>query len=378
MVRRQPIWWHLFDVTVLEPIEQPFHIIRFSRKLFGAPIRSVNLQTDEVAASTFFMPGNPARLTPEQVRWGPSRPEDAPEPPLTVTKPKLEGKTPGFFITDARGRRYLLKLDSVESPELLSGAEVVASKLTYALGYRVPSYEIVSVKAEDLRVEPEAEHGLTTEGLRALLEPRLRHGAFRAVASKIVDGEVLGPAVFRKFRDCADVRALKVVYAWINNVDSKDHNSLLVWDGTRTVGYLMDFGTSLGADAGLGGPKTVCEGWLNDVDLQHLSAEILTLGWHRHACEPRPVVVSPAVGLFSNYVNPDRWKPYAPNVAFNAMDARDARWIARRMAALSREQVAAAVSAGRYTDPDDAAYLIDALDQRRQAIVTRYLNEENK
>ncbi len=378
VVKRQPIWWHLFDVTVLEPVEQPLHLLRFGRKLLGVPMRSVNLRERQLSASTFLMSVDPAPLTPEQVRWGPSRPEDEPQPPLTVTKPKLEGKTPGFFVRDTRGVRYLLKLDPVESPELLSGSEVVASKLVYALGYRVPSYEIVSVKADDLRVDAGAAHGLTPERLRGLLEPRLRGGSFRAVASKIVEGEILGPAKFKAFRDCAEVRALKVAYAWLNNVDSKDHNSLLVWDGTRTMGYLMDFGTSLGADAGLGGPKTVCEGWLNEVDLKHLSAEVLTLGLHRHACEPRPVAVSPAVGLFSPSVNPDRWKPYAPNVAFDAMDAEDARWIARRMAALSREQIAAAVSAGRYSHPEDAVYLVNALDQRRRLIVARYLNEEQE
>src|SRR3989338_8179864 len=135
-VRRQPIAWHLFDVTVLEPIEQLFHLARNSRKLLGLPVRALNLNADEVGDTVFFTNRDPAALSPEDVRWGPSDPEDAPVAPLTITKPKVEGKTAGFFITDAKGRRYLLKLDPVNTPELLSGAEVVTSKLLYALGYQ--------------------------------------------------------------------------------------------------------------------------------------------------------------------------------------------------------------------------------------------------
>jgi hypothetical protein len=47
--------------------------------------------------------------------------------------------------------------------------------------------------------------------------------------------------------------------------------------------------------------------------------------------------------------------------------------MARRLQRFTREQIAAAVSAGRYSDPADATYLTDMLELRRQAIVQRYL-----
>ena len=384
VVTRQPIGWHLFDVTVLEPLEQPLHLIRPLRKLFGAPVRALNVQDGEVADSAFFTNRDPAQLSPDEVRAGPTRPDDISRPPFAITKPKTEGKTPGFFVTDARGVRYLLKLDPTAAPELLSGSEVVASKLLYALGYHVPSYEVAYVRPEDLRIRPDVTvkdaegrpQLFQQKALDALLEGRVREGAVRVAASKIVDGEILGPARFKRFRDCAEIRALNVAYAWLNNVDAKDHNSLLAWDGTRTVGYLIDFGTSLGADAGLGGPKTPCEGWRNLVDLKEASLELLTLGLHRSACDTQGHPVSSSVGLFSPRVDPDRWKPYAPNLAFQEMNEDDARWISRRLARLSRAQIDAAVSAGRYSRASDAAYLADVLDQRRTAIVRHYLDEE--
>lgn len=383
-VRRQPIAWHLFDVTVLEPIEQLFHLGRSSRKLLGLPIRALNLHGGDVDDTAFFTNRDPGQLSPENVRWGPSRSDDLPVAPLTITKPKVEGKTAGFFVTDAKGHRYLFKLDPVDSPELLSGAEVLTSKLLYALGYHVPSYEVVSVDPAQLAIHEGVQargadgemHPFDAKQLAALMTPRLRSGRVRVAASKLLDGEVLGPARFKRFRDCAEVRALRVAYAWLNNIDAKDHNSLLVWDGTKTVGYLIDFGTSLGADAGLGGPKQPCTGWTYVVDFKEASLEMLTLGRHRPICDAVDAPASPSVGLFSSHVDPDRWKPYAPNVAFQAMTDDDAEWMARRMSRLSRAQIAAAVSAAQYSNPRDAEYLVEVLERRRDAIVRRYVDED--
>ena len=383
IVRRQPIGWHLFDVTVISPVKRLFQVARVGRRMVGLPVRALNLQRGTVADDAFFTNRDPADLSPEEVRAGPTHPEDLVRPPFTITKTKTEGKTPGFFVTDARGARYLFKLDPVDAPELLSGAEVVSSKLLHALGYHVPSYEVALVRPDELRLSPDlparsadgAPRPFGQEALDALVGPRVRDGTVRVAASKILDGEILGPAAFKRFRDCAEVRALNVAYAWLNNIDAKDHNSLLVWDGAKTVGYLIDFGTSLGADAGRAGPKGPCAGWLNLVDLQEASLKLVTLGLHRPPCDVPERPMSPAVGFFSTQVDPDAWKPYAPNLAFNEMNEDDARWMARRMSHLTRAHIDAAVSAGQYSDAADAAYLAETLESRRAAIVRRYLEE---
>ena len=368
-VRRTPIAWHLFDVTVEEPVERLFEVGRNSRRWVGLPVRALNLRGGEVADGAFFTDRDPAGLTPDEMRRGPTRPDDISQPPFTITKAKTEGKTPGFFVTDARGTRYLFKLDPPGAPELLSGAEAVTSKLLYALGYHVPSYEVVFVRPEELQATAE---------LRGLIAPRLRDGTLRVSASRILDGEILGPASFKRFRDCAEMRALKMAYAWVNNIDTKDHNTLLVWNGEQTVGYLIDFGTSLGADAGVGGPKGPCDGWTYRVDLPETFLKILTLGFHHPRCDAPAPPVSPAVGFFTGRLDPDAWKPYAPNVAFAEMNDDDARWMARRMSRLTRAHIEAAVAAGRYRDPADAAYLAETLERRRQAILREYLEDDEE
>ncbi len=383
VVRRQSIGWHLFDVTVVSQVKQAFHLIRIGRKLTGVPVRSLNLRDGEVADSAFFTGRDPAQLSPEAVRWGPTRPADRMAAPFVITTSKMEGKTAGFFVTDNRGARYLFKLDPVDAPELLSGAEVVTSKLLYALGYHVPSYEVAFIRPEELQLDPEAviktagqrARPFTDADLAAFLEGRIQHGTVRVAASKILAGEILGPASFKRFRDCADIRALKVAYMWVHNIDTKDHNSLLVWNGTRTEGYLIDFGTSLGADAGLGGPKAPCAGWTNIVDLKEAALELVTLGFHRSGCDSHVQPRDASVGLFSPRVDPNHWKPYAPNLAFEEMNADDARWMAGRLARLSRAQIDAAVLAGQYGNPADTAYLVDVLEARRQAIITHYLDQ---
>jgi len=375
IVTREPIWWHLFDVTVVTPVKQTFNLARQMRRLGGVPVKAWNMEDGEVSDSAFFTNRDPAHLSPDEVRWGPTRPDDLAQPPLVITKPKHEGKTPGFFVKDARGRTYLLKLDPLSAPELLSGAEVVTSKLLYALGYHVPSYEILRLAPDELRRDPQVP--LTEAALTTIIQPRLVEGKVRVSASKFLEGDILGPASFKRFKDCAEMRALKVVYAWVNNIDTKDHNSLLVWDGQQTRGYLIDFGTSLGADAGVGGPKDACEGWVNAVDLRELSLKVGTLGIYHEVCDVQTDVFSPGVGFFSSSVDPDRWKPYAPNLAFAEMNEQDAQWIAHRMARVSNEQIMAAVSAGQYSHSEDAAYLTNALIQRRDAIVRHYREDED-
>lgn len=379
VIRKQPIWWHLFDVTVMSQIEQGFHLVRAGRKLFRVPVRSINLKAGKVTDSIFFTDRPIEALSQEDVRWGPTPVGDLPEPPYTITKLKMEGKTAGFYATDGRGVRYLVKLDPAEAPELLSGAEVVASKLLYALGYHVPSYEVAWMAPEDILIAPDAK--ITDSGGKpidpetareALLENRVKNGKMRVAVSRILEGEILGPMRFKRFKDCVEIRGLKLAYAWLNNIDSKDHNSLLVWDGTQTVGYLIDFGTALGADAGRGGPKNPCAGWTHIVDLKVFSMELLTLGLYQSGCDRKELPINPRVGLFSKRLEPLGWKPYAPNLAFEEMNNEDGQWIAERIARLSDEQLSAAVEAGQYSDPRDAETLVEILKARRRPILEAY------
>ena len=374
VVHKPPIAWHVFDVTILSQLEDTLNPLRIVRALVGRPELSEDLHSGHLAQTSFFTDRDIEGLSPEAVRLGPTNPEKGIAPPFLVTRLKSEGKTAGFKVVDARGTTYLLKLDVLGYPELVTGAEVVTSKLLYALGYFVPSYEIVDVAVSDLRLDPVRSH-VSQEELDEILEGRIRDGRVRASASRFLDGEILGPIPFKRYRRCAELRALKLAYAWVHDTDSKDHNSLFVWTGNRAIGYLIDFGTSLGGRADRG-PKTPCQGWVNDVDLKDWTLTLLTLSFHRNGCDPKERPFSPAIGLFSPRVDPRRWEPYIPNLAFEDMTQADAEWMARRMARLSHAQIEAAVSAGRYSNPSDAAYLIDTLEARRRMIVRTYLGGE--
>jgi len=373
ILRKQPIAWHLFDVTVLSQLEQGLNMARVARTVVGRPMPSVNLINGQVPDSSFFTNRKLSALHPDEVRMGPTTPDQLPQPPFMITRLKGEGKTAGFFVTDANGDRFLFKLDRPDYPELVTGAEVVTSKLLHALGYHVPSYEIIEVAMDDLRVSSKLTVSL--DALRQRLAGRARHDRIRVSASRILNGEILGPFRFKRFQCCAELRALKLAYAWVNNTDAKDHNTLMVWTANTVKGYLIDFGTALGANASKGA-KGPCQGWVYDVDLKELTLELLTLGVRNSGCDPREHSWSPAVGAFSPRLDPLRWKPYAPNLAFEELTEADARWMASRLAQFSRVQLEAAVAAGKYSDTRDAARIVEVLEARRQAILDVYLENE--
>jgi hypothetical protein len=75
---------------------------------------------------------------------------------LVVTGGKAEGATPGFTVRDAKGDRYLLKLDDSDYPELGSSSEVISTKILYAVGYHVPENYVVYFDPERLRVAEKA------------------------------------------------------------------------------------------------------------------------------------------------------------------------------------------------------------------------------
>jgi hypothetical protein len=356
---KQSIARHLVGVTLRSPV-----------KAVARHAPSANLVDGQVPDSSFFTNRRISDLTPEAIRRGPSQPGQEPQPPFVVTKLKGEGKTAGFFAKDAKGDRYLMKLDLPDYPELLTGAEAVTSRLMFALGYHVPSYDVVEFSVSQLTLAPDGR--VSRDEVDEMLEDRVTDGRLRVCASRLLEGEVLGPFRFQDYRHLTELRGLRLAYAWINNTDAKDHNSLMVWTGDRAVGYLIDFGTTLGADAKRG-PKRPCQGWLNDVDVKNMTLEVVTLTMHRSGCDVPEPSVSATIGRFSPRLDPARWKPYAPNLAFDAMTSADAHWMARRLAQFSRAQIEAAVDAGRYSRPEDARAVVDVLEVRRHAILHAYL-----
>src|SRR5262249_623226 len=158
-----------------------------------------------------------------------------------------DGIMPGLVMEDAKGRRYYVKSDPPNHPELATAAEAIVSRFLYAIGYNTPKNDVVDLKLSDLRLSPKANitppaarlPGLTWKDVEQFAE-QTHHGpdgSFRIIASLAIEGERIGPFRFEGTRsddpnditpheNRRDLRGLYVFSAWFNNTDVKPTNSL--------------------------------------------------------------------------------------------------------------------------------------------------------
>ena len=240
---------------------------------FGDPNsrEAENVNTlDEVPDSSWFTNRHGLhRMSLDQLLRGPDS-GDPPDPghTWTIIRSKTQGLTPGFHIVDEKGVRYVIKVDSRASPELASGAEVIATKIFYALGYHVPENYIVYVDPRKLGIRPGTEVvdefgdrlALTPKRLKRMLKRSLRdaRGRILVLASKYLPGKVLGP--FRYYETRSDdpndvilhenrreLRGLRLFAAWLNHDDTRAQNTQDSWveeNGVRFIRhYLIDCGS---------------------------------------------------------------------------------------------------------------------------------------
>jgi hypothetical protein len=353
---------------------------------------------DEVPDSSWFTNRRAGRpLTEAEVERGPNRGSGPAPGPWTIVSGKSDGIMPGFVVRDTARIRWFIKLDPVEWPELASGAEVVSTKLLWALGYHVPENHIAIVRPADLRIDAAAtfkdpngrKRPMRTADVGRLLAQGARRadGSYRVLASRALDGKPVGPFSFAGTRadDPNDIiphehrrslRGLGVFAAWLNHVDAKSINTLdtLVTDGGRTIvrHQLLDFGSTLGS-AGTG-PREYHEGYeylfAGRAALKAaVSGGLLVPAWRRIRYD-----APKAVGRFeADAFDPRAWKPRAPNVAFLNATPEDEFWAARQLAAVDPALIAAAVRSARYSDRDAERYLADTLARRRRRILEAYL-----
>ncbi|TWT44125.1 hypothetical protein RAS1_05330 [Phycisphaerae bacterium RAS1] len=301
-----------------------------------------NAAGDGVSDSIFFTNRPAADLTPTRIAAG-ACVDPPPAPPFSIELVKTSGATAGFRGRDATGRRYQFKLDDAAYAEMGTAAEVISSRLLWALGYNVPPIYLVRIDGTG----------------------DVRFDGRRATASPLLDG-VLGHFQFDWFRYRREVRGLRLACAWLNDVDRVGNNTLVVAPHPPAKYYLVDFNSTLGAWQGR--PKQRWHGWRPAADAGVI-VTVLTLGLVRAEPNPPPPVFSAAVGRFSAAdFDPLRWRPATPNTAFDHLTPSDARWMARKIAALRREQVAAAVRAGGYSHASDETWVTDTLVARQARI----------
>jgi hypothetical protein len=365
----------------------------------AAPALAVNT-LGEVPDSEWFTNRHAVRrMTREELQRG-TRMDGPPVPPFTVTGAKTEGITPGFRMTDSRGRRYFVKVDPVTNPEMATAADVIGANFFYAIGYNTPENYIVRVKPSELTIGKDAQvtgvsgqkRPMTGRDLKSILEraARTSSGEIRVVASLALPGKPIGPFKYEGIRSDdpndtipherrRDLRGLHVFAAWLNHTDAKAGNSLdvLVTENGQTFikHFLLDFGSMLGSDSDM--PKNVRfgNGYIIPQPREALT-RILTFGLYTQPWETAKYSTQKELGrLEATAFNPDLWRSNYPNPAFLSRQPDDEYWAAKIVMAFTDDDIRALVETGEYTDPGATGYLTQVLIKRRDTIGQTYFSK---
>lgn len=352
---------------------------------------------DEVPDSNWFVNRVGTRpFSADDMRRGPDD-DTGPQPGTWTVSRKSNGVSPGFTITDPRGKRYFVKFDPPGEPELGTGAEAVVTRLFYALGYYVPQTTITTLRREYLVVGKDATVRMPNGHHRRMrasdIDEQLRRaernhdGTYRVIVGAALEGTPLEGFKYEGTRpdDPNDVvphenrrelRGLRVFSAWVNHTDAKAINSLdtLVKEGGRSVvrHHLIDFNATLGS-AGIG-LRERRDGYEYLVEFGPTWKALPSFGF---AVRPWMTIDYPkyrGIGRFeAEAFVPELWRPRVPNPAYVRSRPDDTFWAARKLMAMSDELIRAAVKSGQYTDPKAEQFLGDALIARRNAIGKSFL-----
>ena len=376
--------------------------------LFSKPgdphrVRAANLNTiDEVPDSNWFTNRILARpLSADEVARGPVTGPGPVPGPMTVTRAKPSGITPGFVGRDSAGETWFVQFDAPGALEASSGASMVANKIFHALGYWQAENHIAEIRLEDLSIGDKALTDTPSGKVRKLDNDDLAkvfgragrqpNGAYRMLASRAVTGRAIEG--FRYYGTRTDdpndvvphehrreLRALKVFGAWTNLVDMKAGNTLdtvITENGRQVVRhYLQDVGSTFGTGALR--PREWDEGYEYLYEGGATRNRLLSLGFYRRPWQSIPYTELPSIGRFEgDEFDPTTWRPRVPTAAFLHARPDDEFWAARRVMAFTDELIRAAVKAGQYSDPAAEKHLGDVLIKRRDKIGRAYLPAVN-
>jgi len=370
------------------------------RRLSGNHREAANVdEHDQVRLpSTWWQPRVGFRsVSVPQMLAGPG-PASGPAPGTwRVVKAKTQGVSVGFQIKDSGGTRFAIKFDPIPYPELTTAADVIGSYIYWAAGYNVPNNVIVYLRSADLEVAGDATVDVPRKGripmTGAFIDTLLKHvpreadGSYRAVASRFIAGKPLGEFEYsgRRKDDPEDLiphelrrelRGLWTINSWVNHDDCASRNTLDMWvtDGGRSFvrHHLIDFNGILGAasidkHSYRAGSEYLLDYGVGFKDL--VTAGLLPAGWESYV-DPN----LPSVGFYdSKTFDPEGWRPFLPNPAFDDRTLRDIRWGARIVAGFSDELIRAAVAQGKLSNPRAEEYLVRTMIERRDIIVRKWL-----
>jgi hypothetical protein len=400
-----PVAWDVVDNTLMRPVSHGLGVVTSGESV------DVN-SLDEVPDSSWFENRIGARDMPlAELTQGGCKPEDLLDPEAAtegswvIDQGKSEGSQPGFRITTPGKRRYLVKLDPEEEHERTSAASVLGIAVHHAAGFHTTCEQLLYVKPRTFRLLPGLrsktnigdERPFDQHALDAIVAAApWRDGRVRVVASAWLPGHLIGPFRYEGTRaddpndvvaheDRRELRALRVLDAWLARYDSRSGNTIDSWmhDGHgppeaspgHVVHYHLDTSEIFGADPG-GDPSIwQREGHSYIVDFADVGRDFVTLGIPTRPWDT--ATKTPGLEIFGYFnvedFTPDRWKSEYPNPAFVRMTERDAAWMTRILARFSHERIHALVELGSFTDPRMSAFLERVLEGRLARILERYL-----
>ncbi|NOQ98204.1 MAG: hypothetical protein GQ561_08575 [Calditrichae bacterium] len=344
---------------------------------------------DEVPASSWFTPRlGYKKISPKELLAGPEN-VGPPQLPLTVVKAKVGGANPGFIISDARGKRYLMKFDPPHFPAIETTTALIVNRLFWGFGYNVPEDYLFLFHKDDLSIDPAGE--LTREDVAEVLRSVSLpvDGVYRSTVSLLIEGIVLGPIPDKGVRkdDPNDkiphenrrvLRALRVFSAFTNHSDIRIDNSMDVYVGQTGKGYvehfLLDFGEAFG---GHGAEHDyLWDGFNHWFSYSNFFQNLVTFGLKVHNWESIRYTSWKSVGAFESKVfNPGDWKEVSPYEPIRVSQPDDDYWAAKILAALTRDHITELVKAANYPDQGASEYIIETLMERRRKVLEYFLNQ---
>jgi hypothetical protein len=387
-----PLGWNGADKTLFLPVTDALSLKQ------GREAIDVNA-LDEVPDSSWFtnrLTRNP--MTPQEMARGQCQglPPDQ-DFPWTVASAKLEGQTAGFKIRSASGVGYFLEFDFPRQPEMASAADVIGSRMYHAAGFTAVCDRVVFFEAKDLLVPPPKpdqpeNKRVTQEKVDAILAitPLAPDGRFRAMASQVAEGDPLGPWRYENTRsddpndvipheDRREVRATRVLTAWLNHYDTGENNTLNMWiPAPSGGGYVLHEAIDWNDSLGFLWPSDMLSRRLGHsyyFDMGIIGRDFWTFGaverpWEKAHFGP----TGPILGYFDDeYFDPEEWHPGYPNPAFSRMTERDAAWMARIVARFSEAHLRALIDESKLSDPVVREELLRVLLGRRDRILRRWL-----
>jgi hypothetical protein len=393
-----PFAWDAANQTIFRPVARFFAV--------DPAGRATNANAfDEVPDSSWFENRmGKVDIDADAVRRGgcegPQLDPKGPDGSWVIDKGKDNGANPGFRVNVPGVGKFMLKSDLAEEPERATGATAIASRVYYTMGYFAPCDTIVYFPKSLLKLTPGLKitnnQGRTRPFDDAALEKILsgashRDGLIRMVASSWLPGKPLGPYTYDGHRsddpndvipheDRRELRAARLVAAWLNHFDSREQNSMDVFMATnekdkKSPGYvrhyIIDLGDSFGSVWSVDGFSRLFDNAYM-FDVGYITEDFVTFGAVERPWERKKKVGGVFNYFSARYFDPEMWRGEYPNPAFSRMTEEDGAWIARILARFDDSLVAAAVGVGKF---DDAAsrYLTATLIQRRTKILKRYL-----